>query len=360
MKPSRAFLRLAPGVAAGALLAAMAGPVLAADVPKGSLRSREFAAPELAVSSSHVPLDDVLAELPNRAAWEHLRSERAAGAARAAGGAEGIHVFVDPRSGTATGIIAPFPLLPGDGVGNRVPLAVLSARLGREVAAVDAAVVAEAARLFVLEQAGLLGIAPAQLGTLRATQVSDTLWQVSAPQVFNGLTVRDARLALTISHGNVVAFGTEGWGTVVLRHRPQAAMATERAMAEALDTPAAASRATSYWRGRRSRSWPWRRPATRADQAYAGPVGRGYAHRLVYSMTFRRPPDEGRWETLVDAASGEVLAFRDKNQYENRQVTGGVYPLTNTGVCPTVEACGECSRAGPCLSPTLACPRPTT
>ena len=55
---------------------------------------------------------------------------------------------------------------------------------------------------------------PSQLGALRATQVSDTLWQVSAPQVVNGIAVRDARLALTISHGNVVTFGTESWGTV--------------------------------------------------------------------------------------------------------------------------------------------------
>ena len=77
MKPSRVFRRLAPGLAAGALLAVTAGPARAADPPKGPLRSREFSAAELAVSSSHVPLDDVLGELPNRGALERFRSERA-------------------------------------------------------------------------------------------------------------------------------------------------------------------------------------------------------------------------------------------------------------------------------------------
>ena len=340
MKPSRVFRRLAPGVAAGALLAVTAGPALAADAPKGSLRSREFSAAELAVSSSHVPLDDVLGELPNRGAWERFRSERASG------GAERVHVFIDPRSGVATDIIAPFPLLPGDGVGNRVGLAELSARLGREVGQVDAAIVAEAARLFVLEHAGLLGIAAAQLGTLRATQVSDTLWQVSAPQVVAGITVRDARLALTISHGNVVAFGTEGWGTVALP--TEAAVAAEKAMAAAF----------AYAGGRALRDVVLQTPtfeivatAPRGNarrRALHGPASAA-AMSIGWStaMTFQRPPEEGRWETLVDAVSGEVMAFRDKNHYENRQVTGGVYPLTNTGQCSTPQVCGAMQSGWP-------------
>ena len=114
MQPSRAFVCLARALAAGALLAATAAPALAIDPPKGSLRSREFSAAELAVSSSHVALDDVLGELPNRGAWERFRSERAAA------GAERVHVYIDPRSGPPPTSSGPFPLLPGDGVGNRV------------------------------------------------------------------------------------------------------------------------------------------------------------------------------------------------------------------------------------------------
>jgi hypothetical protein len=157
--------------------------------------------------------------------------------------------------------------------------------------------------------------------------------------VVAGITVRDARLALTISHGNVVVFGTEGWGTVVLPAR--ARLAGEKAMDSAF----------AYAGGRSPRDKILQTPTleivtvapagTRADEPYTGRVGRGYAHRLVYSTTFQRPPEEARWETLVDAISGEVIAFRDKNLYENRQVTGGVYPLTNTGQCSAPETCGE-------------------
>jgi trimeric autotransporter adhesin len=283
MKPSRTFVRLAPGLAAGALLAATAAPALALDPPNGSLKSREFSAVELAVSSSHVPLDDVLAELPNRRAWERFRS------AQASGVAERVHVFIDPRGGAATDILAPFPLLPGDGVGNRVSLADLSARLGREIEGLDASVVADVARLFVLEHARLLGITAAELGTVRATQVAGPLWQVSAPQVVRGITVRDARLALTISHGNVVAFGTEGWGTVALPKK--APVAAEKAMAAAF----------AYAGGLLQRDTVLHAPTFEivamapagapAGEPYTGPVGRGYVHRLVYSMTFRRPPE---------------------------------------------------------------------
>ena len=312
-----------------AILSIGVGPVQALDPPgKGPLHNREFVAPELNPSSSHVPLDDVLAALPNRAGWDRFRAARP----------ERVLVFVDPRGGTATNVMAPFPLLPGDGVGNRIGLAALGERLGREVAAVDAVVVAETARLFVLEHAALLGIDPAQLGALQATAVSDVLWQVSGPQVVKGLPVRDARLALTISHGNVVAFGTEGWGAAALRTEP--AVPAEQAMEAAF----------AYAGGRAPGDILLEKPrleivataptGSRAAGAYTGPVGHGYAHRLAWSVTFQRPPEGAHWEALVDAGSGDVLAFQDKNQYVQRQITGGVYPLTNTGVCPGPQSCG--------------------
>ena len=55
-------------------------------------------------------------------------------------------------------------------------------------------------------------------------------------------------------------------------------------------------------------------------------MGRGYGHRLVWTFVFQRPPEDARWEVLVDAHTGEVLAFQDINHYVQRQVTGGVYP----------------------------------
>jgi trimeric autotransporter adhesin len=334
MQPLPLQGRLVPGVAACVCL--FAATAAAFDPrPPGDLRNREFVAPELTVSSSHVPLDDVLAQLPNRAAWERWRGDRAA-----AGGAP-LLVFVDPRSGAASNVMGAFPLLPGDGVGNRVGRKELAARLGREVGHVDAAVVAEAARLFVLEHAGVLGIDPAQLGALRASPVSDVLWQVSAPQVVDGVAVRDARLVLTISHGNVVTFGTEGWGTAAIATAP--ALAAEKAV-DAAFAHAGGRLVGDLLLEPRPRL---EIVATAPAGAFAGPVGSGYTHRLVWSVAFQRPPEDARWEALVDASTGEVLAFQDRNHYAQRQVTGGVYPLTNTGLCPTPQNCGEMQSGWP-------------
>ena len=76
-------------------------------------------------------------------------------------------------------------------------------------------------------------------------------------------------------------------------------------------------------------------------EAFAGPIGAGYKHRLVWSFGFQRKGDDGQWELLVDAQTGEVLAFEDKNLYEKKKITGGVYPLTDTGICTANDTCGS-------------------
>ena len=62
-----------------------------------------------------------------------------------------------------------------------------------------------------------------------------------------------------------------------------------------------------------------------------------YAHRLVWTFGFERAPELARWEVIVDAHSGELLAFQDKNHYVNKRIAGNVYPLTSTEICPTPQ-----------------------
>ena len=44
----------------------------------------------------------------------------------------------------------------------------------------------------------------------------------------------------------------------------------------------------------------------------------------------------GTWEGLVDARTGELLAFQDKNQYDGavKRLQGGVYPVSNDQIPP--------------------------
>jgi hypothetical protein len=298
----------------------------------GDLAAREFFLPELYLSTSNVPLADALDRLPNRAAWERLLAETAA-----AGGSE-LNAFIDGRSGSASNVMGAFPLLPGTGVGNRLTLGDLGARLGRAVEAVDSRAVAEAAHRFVAERADILGVDARQFGPVRATQVNDYLWQVSIPQEVGGVRVRDARLVLTVNHGNVVTFGTETWAPVTIRVQP--GIDAEKALVAGFEYAGGRSLADVVDSEPQLEIVPVAPPEHQRGEAFGGEPGQGVRHRLVWTFIFQRPPDGARWEAMVDAQTGDVIAFQDKNHYVARQFKGGVYPVTSTGICPNNATCG--------------------
>ncbi len=194
--------RLRAGLAGALCAVALSAWAVVPKPADGNLDAREFFLPELYLSSSHAPLQDVLEQLPNKAVWERFSLRDAAG--------QDVHVFIDPRSGAASNVMGVFPLLPGTGTANRVSVQDVSRRVGRAVPAVDARVVAEAAHAFVSEHKDLLGIDATQLGAVRAGQASPELWHVSIPQTVGGVRVRRARGALDqprqrgqLRHGSV-------------------------------------------------------------------------------------------------------------------------------------------------------------
>ncbi len=62
--------------------------------------------------------------------------------------------------------------------------------------------------------------------------------------------------------------------------------------------------------------------------------GDGYEYRLAWVVPAAIVGDHGSWEGLVDAASGELIAFEDRNHYAQRTVVGGVFPVSNDGRPP--------------------------
>jgi hypothetical protein len=185
------------------------GPRSFGKEPSAALDQKAFYRPELVITTSHVSLEAVLAQLENRTSWESYLLARGEDPSRPQ-----TRVFVDPRTGTVTNLLGAFPLIPGNGVGNKVTAAGLARALGRPIAAVDGPTVAAAVRRFVEERRSLLGIDTRQFGEARVTQISVDLWQISIPQTFGGVPVRDGRLAASISHGNLVVIGTEVWADV--------------------------------------------------------------------------------------------------------------------------------------------------
>jgi trimeric autotransporter adhesin len=310
-------------------------PAWAANPKQASshLDEKEFFRPELYISSSHVELQELLPQLSNRAAWDGFLARN-----QGLNGESKFVVYLDHRSGVVSNLMGPVPMIPGKGVGNQVTLSSLSQRLGRQVADVDAAVVRDAVLAFVNENRAVLGIDVAQLGEARITQINPELWQIHIPQSLAGIPVRDARLAASISHGNMVVMGAETWGNVKLDVAPRikAEVAVEAGFAHA-DGRAAHDLMV---REPRLEIIPFAPPELQADEAFTGGVGKGYGHRLAWTFVFQRLPELAQWEAMVDAHTGEVMSFQDINRYADRQVTGGVYPVTSTGVCTVPAKCG--------------------
>ena len=234
-------------------------------------------------------------------------------------------VFFEPRSGAATNIQGHIPMIPGNGMDNRVSLSSLGQNLGRSVSAVDEAVVGDLVVKFARDNADVLGIDASQLGTPRVTQITEQLWQIHIPQQVQGVPVRSGRLAATISHGNLVLIGTEGWGDVRIRTLPL--VAADQAMERGLARAGLTHSPKSIWKGATLEVVPTTQ-------------GEAYGHKLVWSFGFQAEGDAASWEVLVDAHQGDVVAIEDTNQYLDATVTGGVYPLTSTETCPTDGTCG--------------------
>ena len=238
-----------------------------------------------------------------------------AGGALAELGVPPNHAYRDNLTGRWANLIITRPMIPGDGVGNRLTWE----SLGRS-APVDEAGMRHAAitafRSFLADHAGALGISMDNLGDAYV-QIEGQLIQIAIPRVLDGVPVEGAFINASISHGNLILMGLSNWGDAELRTDP--ALAREGAIAAVRDHLSGID--IESFRGE---------PELRIV-----PVDRGEAldHRLVWSVRPVLADSLGGWEGLVDAHSGELVAFRDTNHYADmRKVIGGVYPTSNDGV----------------------------
>jgi trimeric autotransporter adhesin len=305
-------------------------PQTESSLERSRVAGKAFYKPELTFSSRNVPLEEVRSQVgaTKNQAWDSFVQRHG----------QDTQIYIDPRSGTPTKIQLHLPLIPGNGDGNRVTTRSLGQRLGAPVSAVDAAVVEKAIRQFIHESVDVLGIDESQLGPARVTQVTPDLWQVHISQQVRGIPVLFGRLAATISHGNLILIGTENWGNVKIPTVP--IVASDRALENGLGQAGLIFSPKSFWKMPALEVVPFGPPQHQRGNSYIGPMGDGYGHHLVWSFGFNEDKDQGRWEAVVDAHTGEVISLQDKNAYADATITGGIYPLTNTDVCPTPQTCG--------------------
>ncbi len=157
-------------------------------------------------------------------------------------------------------------------------------------------------------------------------------WNVELQQYHDGLPVAGAKAFFRLSHGNLIQLGTERLAAVKIDTRPSVdaraafdearrALGLEQPIREMTDSGSLLIHPVMAEDGQ-------------LGELYAGAPGDGYRHRLVWRYIFFVEGDEHRYQILADAHTGEVLEYLDLTYFA--QVTGDVYPTTNTDPLVTV------------------------
>lgn len=238
--------------------------------------------------------------------------------------------MVDLRTGRFLTLLPTQPLLPGSGSGNRLP--------GTPPAepAVLKRAAAAAFRSWLLEHASALAIDPAELdGEPRVTLVGADHLQLYQTRRINGVRVRDAAITATIKHGNLILFGMENWATASVRRAELDAVAAQARLQAHLDTLPVGT----FWKAPTLAYVP----VSVASGGFGSSTMPGLGYRLVHVLHPTLGQDGGRYEALVDAGNGTVLALQDTMHYvaSPREVKGGVFPISSDGQVPDgVEQAG--------------------
>ncbi|MEE8525874.1 MAG: hypothetical protein V3T72_18210, partial [Thermoanaerobaculia bacterium] len=302
------------------LAAITTGPIPALVEPgEGSPADRmAYRHPDLTIVNAYQPVDALPAALAFSAYEDLARMRVPADSAR-----------LDVRSGRWGTLLLAEPLLPGDGVGNSLRWQSLKREAPEDAEDLEGAAW-QAFTGFVASRQAELRLAADELSDeRRVVTVHDggRLIQIHAPREIDGVPVRDSYLTAIVNHGNLVLLGADKWGDVAVSTRPR--LSADDAIEAGRDF--LVPLADDGWTKPRLILIPMARGES-LDQVEAA---LGYDYRLAWELRPRFSNDHGTWELLVDAHSGEVLAFEDKNHYAtNRRVEGGVLPVSNDGMVP--------------------------
>ncbi|MCE9667141.1 endopeptidase [Myxococcus stipitatus] len=317
-KVSAACLALALSAAAWAIQPPESG--------QSAIASKAFFKPELYLPIQNTPLATATRNMNAVSAsrWDDFFARNG----------KDFRVYIDPRTGTPSSVEGSIPLIPGNGFRNNVDIDGVREAIGRSVADVDANVVGDLVLKFIADNQAAFNIDLMQLGEPRVTRINENLWQFHVGQVVNGVPVNHARIAATISHGNLILIGTESWANVDISTRP--ALSPDDALISGNGFVGMLTSPQQLWQAPELRI----APIAPQGESFAGAIGTGYAHHLVYVYGFQDPDAHQRWKVTVEAQTGEVLAVEDDNHYFESQITGGIYPSTNIETCADNTVCG--------------------
>ncbi|HEX2062425.1 MAG TPA: Ig-like domain-containing protein [Thermoanaerobaculia bacterium] len=288
-----------------ALVVFAAVPAGAAIAPQGDPVDRKATGqPGLFPRGIHLPLRD----LPEDVAATLAVDLAALGIATDLGA-------YDVRAGRWGSLITSVPLVPGPGIGNT--LTWLGAAPATDAAYKDA--VWSAFKTFLQKNGPRLGINVSELATPSiGTYDNRRLVHVYAGRVYGGVPVRDTFVRATLNSGNLVLYGTRNWGTIDIATTPS------------VTQDAARNTVRNHLSGFNVTEWG-------RTELVIVPLESGdtYAYKLVWAIGAKVAGSHGSWEALIDARSGDVVAFYDRNSYaDQKKVIGGIFPVSNDGKSP--------------------------
>ncbi|HEV8611211.1 MAG TPA: CARDB domain-containing protein [Thermoanaerobaculia bacterium] len=290
--------------------------VLAIQPPQGDpVAARAHGVADLYIANAHQPLSRLSAAVAARlqAQLDTL-------------GVPSNLAFYDLRAGRWGTLMTTKPLVPGGGVGNSLTWAALggSTPVGDEG---YKAAVWRAFKAWLDANRAILGIDTTQLAAPSlGSYENGRLVHIHADRAINGVPVRSSFVTGALNNGNLVLYGTQNWGSIDVATTP--AVSSESARA------AVASHLSGFT------ITTWGRPELvlvplASGDASAANEGRGLRYRLAWAVGPQVQGSLGSWEGLVDAQSGELLAFYDRNQYlDQKKVVGGIFPVSNDGQSP--------------------------
>lgn len=229
-------------------------------------------------------------------------------------------LLVDKRSGlpnVATG--SGIPWIPGRG--NALSLDDISSYLDGS-SMLDTQVLERIARDFMTTYPALFSTSPWDLTLLSdgSGNFGGYLWVVQFQLSRNGLPVENARVVFLVNNGNLVQFGTENVAPISVNTTPSFGANGARVI---LSNYIGGFQAEDAWVEPGVLSiLPV--PTTQEGEPYKANIGQGLNYRLIYTLVLARPRVAGEWLARIDAVTGEVLEFKDRNHYS--EVSGGVYP----------------------------------
>jgi hypothetical protein len=190
------------------LTLAVALPAAAVVVPEhGSrLADKEFRDPALNIHETYRTPADLPAAAAHRATAD-----------LAALGIPAHNARIDPLGGRFGTLVTAQPVIPGDGLGNRLRWSDLRTPRPAGPRALESAAWGAFAR-WLGERRSTLRIDLAELprpGRLEATADGSVI-QIHAPRRVAGIPVRDSYVTAVINHGNLVLFGAHHWGDVAV------------------------------------------------------------------------------------------------------------------------------------------------